>query len=261
MKVCVAFLLVTFLSAGSFAGEGQSNAQTLLERARSLSDIRSPGAPAFRLRATFTAITRDLTTLEGTYTETWVSNTQWRRETVVGASRRVEVGGANRHWLLNSGPPLPDEVLRFSGLLELAPSWWQEFAFQPGTDHDVNGIAIQCVVTLPGENGERYALCFYKESGLLMQTTMPKSIGTRLGSYSCLYPSYQKVWGYTFPRELRCLQDGHRKLEGKIVELSRDPFPDPALFEQPAGALEIGNAPDHPTPPRRLPADDLKFPF
>ncbi len=108
MKLCAAFLLtalVTFQSAGSFAGEEQSNAQTLLERARVLSDIRSPSAPAFRLRSTFTAITRDLTILEGTYTETWVSSTQWRRETVVGASRRVEVGGAARQWLLNSGPP------------------------------------------------------------------------------------------------------------------------------------------------------------
>jgi hypothetical protein len=263
MKVCAAFLLtalVTLLSAGSFAGE-ESNAQALLERARVLSDIRSPSAPAFRLRATFTAITRDLTTLEGTYTETWVSSTQWRRETVVGASRRVEVGAATRHWLLISGPPLPVEVQRFSGLLELTPLWWQEFAFQPATDHDVNGIAIQCVVTLPGENGERYALCFYKESGLLMQTTMPKRIGERLGNYSCLYASYQKFWEYSFPRELRCLQEGHRKLEGKIVELSRDLFPEPALFEQPAGAIEIGNGVEHPTPPRSLPADDLRFPF
>ncbi len=263
MKVCAAFLLaalVTFLSAGSFAGE-ESNAQALLERARELSDLRSPGAPAFRLKATFTAITPDLTTLEGTYTETWVSNTQWRRETVVGASRRVEVGGATRHWLLNSGPPLPVEVQRFSGLLELSPSWWQEFTFQPTTDHDANGIAIQCVITVPGENGERYALCFYKQSGLMMQTTMPKRIGNRLGNYSCLYASYQKFWDYSFPRELRCLQDGHRKLEGKIVELSRDPFPDPALFVQPAGAVEIGNEAEHPTPPRRLPADVLGFPF
>jgi hypothetical protein len=116
---------------------------------------------------------RDLSTVEGTYTETWVSNTEWRRETVVGASRRVEVGGATGRWLLSSGPPLPIEIQRFSSLLELSPPWWQEFTFQPTTDHDVNGTAIRCVVTLTEETGERYALCFYKESGLLMQTTMP----------------------------------------------------------------------------------------
>jgi hypothetical protein len=264
MKLCAAFILtalVTLLNAGSVAEDEQSNARALLERARELSDIRSPSAPAFRLKVTFTAITRDLTTLEGTYTEIWVSNTQWRRETVVGASRRIEVGWATRHWLLNSGPPLPDEVQRFSSLLELSPSWWQEFTFQPTTDHDVNGVAIRCVVTPAGENDERYALCFYKQSGLLMQTTMPKRIGNRLGDYSCLYANYQKFWEYFFPRELRCLQEGHRKLEGKMVELSLDPFPDPALFVPPAGATEIGNGTEHPTPPRRVPEPDLRFPF
>jgi hypothetical protein len=264
MKLRAAFLLtalVTLLSAAAFAEDEQSKAQASLERARDLSDIRSPSAPAFRLKATFTAITRDLTTLEGTYTEIWVSNTQWRRETVVGASRRVEVAGGTKHWLLNSGPPLPDEVQRLSSLLELSPSWWQEFTFQPTTDHDLNGVAIRCVVTLAGENDERYALCFYKESGLLMQTTMPKRIGNRLGDYSCLYGNYQKFWENFFPHELRCLQDGHRKLEGKIAELSLEPFPDPALFLQPAGAVEIGNGAEHPTPPRRAPAPDLRFPF
>src|SRR5277367_947899 len=263
MKLCAAFLaLVNLLSAGSFAQDEQSKPQALLERAWDLSNIRSPSAPAFRLKATFTAITRDLATLEGTYTETWVSNTQWRREILVGASRRVEVGAApTGRWLLNSGPPLPLEVQRFATLLELSPPWWQEFTFQPTTDHEVNGIAIRCVVTVAQESGERYALCFYKDSGLLMQTTTPKTIGSRLGDYSCLYANYQKFWEYFFPRDLRCLQEGHRKLEAKIVELSLDPFPDPASFVQPAGAIEIGNEPEHPTPPRRAPAPDPGFPF
>jgi hypothetical protein len=262
MKLCAAGLaLVTLFSAGSFAQNKQSKPQALLERAWDLSNIRSPSAPAFRLKATFSAITRDLSTVEGTYTETWVSNTEWRRETVVGASRRVEVGGATGRWLLSSGPPLPVEVQRFSSLLELSPPWWQEFTFQPTTDHDVNGIAIRCVITLAEETGERYALCFYKESGLLMQTTMPKTIGSRVGDYSCLYANYQKFWEYLFPRDVRCLQEGHRKLEAKIVELSLDPFPDPASFVQPAGAIEIGNEEEHPIPRRRLPEPDPRFPF
>jgi hypothetical protein len=117
------------------------------------------------------------------------------------------------------------------------------------------------VVTLTGENYERYALCFYEESGLLMQTTMPKRIGNRLGDYSCLYGNYQKFWESFFPRDLRCLLEGHRKLEGKVVELSLDPIPDPALFVQPAGAIEVGKGEEHPIPPRRLPAPDLGFPF
>jgi hypothetical protein len=94
-----------------------------------------------------------------------------------------------------------------------------------------------------------------------MQTTMPKRIGDRLGEYSCLYGTYQKFWKYFFPRDLRCLQDGHRKLQGKIVELSLDPLPDPGLFVQPPGAIETGNAVEHPIPARRVPGPELKFPF
>jgi hypothetical protein len=262
MKLCAVFLvsvLVALLNPGTLAEDAQANAQALLQRARVLSDIRSPSAPAFHLKATFTAITHDLSILDGTYTETWVSNAQWRRETQVGASRRVEVGGATKHWLLDSGPPLPVEVQKFSSLLELSPAWWQDFTFEPPMDHDLSGVAIQCVVTVAAEDGERYALCFYKDRGLLMQTIAPKRIGNRLGDYSCLYGSYQKFWEYFFPRELRCLQDGHKKLDGKIVELSLDPFPDPSLFVQPAGATEVVNGTDHPTPPR--PAPDPRFPF
>jgi hypothetical protein len=33
------------------------------------------------------------------------------------------------------------------------------------------------------------------------------------------------------------------------------------LFVQPAGATEIGNGEEHPTPPRRVPAPDQRFPF
>ena len=96
MKVYAAFLLtavVILLSGSSFAEDEQSKPQALLERARNLSDIRSPSAPAFQLKATFTAIARDLATLEGTYTETWVSNTQWRRETVVGPRGALKSAG------------------------------------------------------------------------------------------------------------------------------------------------------------------------
>jgi hypothetical protein len=262
MKLCAAVLILFALPrTGSFAQDQQSKPQALLQQAWDLSNIRSPNAPSFRLKATFTVITRELSTLEGTYIETWVSNTQWRRETVVGASRRVEVGGTAGRWLLNSGPPLPVEVQRFSGLLELSPPWWQDFSFQPISDHDVNGIAIRCAVTLQEETGERYALCFYKDNGLLMQTTMPKMIGSHLGDYSCLYANYQKFWEYLFPHDVRCLQEGHRKLEGKVVELSLDPLPDAAMFVRPAGAIEAGNEAEHPIPSRRAHAPDPGFPF
>ena len=76
--------------------DAQLHAESLMERARKLSDIRSNGAPAFRLKATFSFIGLDLNTAHGTYEEVWVSPSQWWRETVVDNRRRIEVGGGNQ---------------------------------------------------------------------------------------------------------------------------------------------------------------------
>jgi hypothetical protein len=63
--------------------EIQTRAEALMERARHLSDIRAKNAPAYRLKATFSFMGKNLENLQGTYTEVWVSDSQWRRETVV----------------------------------------------------------------------------------------------------------------------------------------------------------------------------------
>jgi hypothetical protein len=272
MKLHVSSVLITLLAllgvasfaaspGASPAGDDQTQAQTLLERARKLSDIRSASAPAFRLKASFTVTAPDLSTVEGTYIETWQSNTQWRRETVLGPARRVEVGGATKRWQLDTGTQLPAEVQQFSGVLDLTPSWWKDFTFEPPTDHEVKIGTLRCMVTPLAETGERFALCFYKDSGLLAQVIMPKKIGVRLGTYSCQYGEYQKFGDYVFPRLLACFQEGHRKLKAEIVELSSNPSPDATLFSPPTGAVELGNNVDHPLPPKPAQAMDPRFPF
>jgi hypothetical protein len=94
----------------------------MMQRAREFSDIRSQGAPAFRLRAAFSFVGEDLATIQGTFNEVWISNSQWRRETVANDFRRVEVGGASRLWLLDEGKTFPVQAIRVSGLVEIFPS-------------------------------------------------------------------------------------------------------------------------------------------
>lgn len=83
------------------AQDVQARAEAMLQRARQLSDIRSPSAPAFRLKATFSFVGDDLATVQGTYTEIRVSQSQWRREIVVGDLRQVDIGGVGKHWILH----------------------------------------------------------------------------------------------------------------------------------------------------------------
>jgi hypothetical protein len=55
------------LCALARAEDAQPRGQALLERARQRSDIRAPNSPAFRLRATFSSVGKDLATVQGSY--------------------------------------------------------------------------------------------------------------------------------------------------------------------------------------------------
>jgi TonB family protein len=245
----LAFCLGLFplFSGKSAADDLQKTADAMLARARQLSDIRSPNAPAFRLNARLSFIGQDLETVHGTYTETWVSSSQWRRETLVGDLRRVEIGGPTRHWLIDDGKDLPEQAAPISTVLEMFPAKNANFEFESATSPD---SATQCFLTkAEGEKHLRHAFCFDKEHQVLAETESPKAVGERFANYSCNYNEFSKFGGYFFPRKMDCLLDGHRQLEVKVVDLSPAPSPDTALFTPPAGALEMGSCPVDPAKP------------
>lgn len=78
----IRFLAVAllFFSSTSFASSKPEEAASLIEHAKQLSDIRSEGAPAFRLAVGFKATKKDSSVLEGTYVEIWSTKAQWRKE-------------------------------------------------------------------------------------------------------------------------------------------------------------------------------------
>ena len=105
-----------------------------MQRARQLSDIRSPKAPAFRLKATFSFIGKNLETARGTYTEIWISGSQWRRETIVNDIHRVEFGTANRIWRLDNSTDFPEVATRLPDLMNVFPQASPTFEFESITD-------------------------------------------------------------------------------------------------------------------------------
>jgi len=235
----IVFPLLCVLSCGTSAAEIQKTADGMLDRARQLSDIRSPNAPGFRLNLTFSFTGRDLETLQGTYTEIWISNSQWRRETVVGESRRVEIGGRSRRWLVDSGKDFPEDAARVSTLVEVLPPQAAKFGFESFTSPNP---ATRCAVTKArGEMHRKWALCFDKDNGILVENIVPQWVGRQVVDYSCNYSQFLKFGNYLFPREMVCFENGHRRLEAKVVELSPAQSPDAGLFTPPPGALELGN--------------------
>jgi TonB family protein len=236
----VAFAIVLYvLSGGASAAEDiQKAAEGMLNRARQLSDIRSPNAPGFRMKLTFSFVGHDLETLQGSYTEVWISNSQWRRETAVSDFRRIEIGGPSKSWLVDSGKDFPEGAARVPTVVEVFPARTAKFEFQSFANPD---LATQCAVTKArGALRTKWALCFDKSSQLLVENITPQWVGQQVGDYSCNYSQFQKFGDYLFPHDIVCFQDGHRKLSAKVEELSPVQSPDAALFMPPAGAVETG---------------------
>jgi TonB family protein len=236
-------LFVVSLSALSpicGAQEIQKRAEELVQHARRLSDIRSPNAPAFRLKATFSFTGKNLETAHGTYTEIWLSNSQWRRETIVNNTHRIEVGTADRIWRLDNSTDFPEAAARLPDLINVFPQPSRTFEFESITDVTDQKIAEQCATTLPGSQKEKYRFCFDQKSGALLAKLSPQFRPKNLTDYSCFYGIFRKFGDFWFPREMACLEDKHRTLEAKVEDLSIEPAPDAALFQPPPGASELG---------------------
>jgi TonB family protein len=242
------------------AEDVQKTADGMLDRARQLSDIRSPNAPGFRLNATFSFIGRDLETSTGTYSEVWMSTSEWRRETTVGNIRRIEIGGPTRRWLVDTSKDFPDEAARISSLLQMfPPPSAATFEFESFTAPDA---ATQCAVTkAAGEKHARHAFCFDTDKHVLVESVAPEAVGVRIADYSCSYSRFEKFGDYWFPREMVCFLDGHRKMELKVLELLSAPASDAALFTPPPGAVEIGNCSQNAVPPKAITTPNPMFPL
>jgi TonB family protein len=243
--VCLACLQLCCL-----AQDVQARAEAMMNRARHLSDIRSKNALAFRLKATFSFTGKDLESAQGTYTEIWISGEQWRRETVVNDFHRVEVGTRNRIWKLDNSSDVPETAARLPGLFNIFPSASAALEFDSITPTSGQKVEEECLTTKPGSHQERSAFCFEEKSGALLEVAVPDIRPMNSNTYSCLYGTFRRFGDYSFPREIACFKDKHRMVEAKIEEISAEPSPDAALFQPPAGAIELGNCPTRPTAPK-----------
>src|SRR5579863_8189408 len=121
----------------------QSRAIALMDRARQLSDIRAKDAPPFRLKAKFSVPGKDLSTQEGTYTETWVSESRWRIDIKVGDSRHTEVGGSAKRWLaFDDG--FPKQADELPNAMLVIPQFWYDRDFQSITENRDKNIVADC---------------------------------------------------------------------------------------------------------------------
>jgi TonB family protein len=232
-------------SAEARPADPQREAETLLDRARHLSDIRGPNAPPFRLKATFSFVGDELETFEGTYTEFWASDAEWRREIVIGDRKRIEIGRDSKLWQTESEPMLPEKAAKVELATSIFPARSAKLDFESVdpvvNQQSANERATRCAITkAAGSSRERSALCFDQEIGALVQYTIPQWARYHLTDFACGYGEFKKFGEQWFPREIVCRQGGHRQMEVHVAELDAETFSDAKLFEPPAGSIELG---------------------
>ncbi|HEY6251072.1 MAG TPA: hypothetical protein VI685_14010, partial [Candidatus Angelobacter sp.] len=217
---------------------GDKEISALMVHASQLSDIWDNNAPAFHLKAALTFYDEKGTT-QGTYTESWVSGGQWRRETVIGAFHRIEVARENKRWLLDSNEDMP--ITANLPQLRLAPwrmdlTLWKSGKLEEKSWH---GQALRCVVTgvYPGAN----AFCVDKVTGALAAEVESVKDEERSVNEICEYSDYQRFGEKMFPHLVRCLDDNKLKLEIRVAELETANNLSAELFAPLDGAKESFN--------------------
>jgi hypothetical protein len=217
----------------------QVRAEALLQHARELSDIRSANSPAFRLKASFSFPGEDLQTIQGTYTEIWLSTTRWRREVIIGDLHRIDVGGSGEHWI--SFPDgFPQEADQLSYMFAVTPPATAELTFTSVEERVNAEVAADCAYTKPVVENLSSSYCFEKQTGLLIEKTFPEKRLQNLVRRSCGYRTFHKIRDSWFPYDVVCFEDRHKTMTAHVEELMFESNADPALFVPPAGAAEIG---------------------
>jgi hypothetical protein len=263
-RISLSAFALLLCSSASFAASKEKEAASMIERAKQLSDIRTEGAPPFRLKMTFRAFREDGSAVEGTYTETWASKNRWRRETVAGDFRRTEVSADGTRLLLESGKGLPEpshDLPALANVGRLHPESWKP---EQIANRQLSGSNLRCVETAGGvrpgphlslerehqNEAEMPALCFDSHSGLLAAEIEPFFLVDHVVNAGCFFYDYEKFGDRAVPRSYQCMKPGHPTLEAKIVELSAEPKADPAMFTLANGIKEKNNCADPIKPPK-----------
>ncbi|HEY6770611.1 MAG TPA: energy transducer TonB [Candidatus Sulfotelmatobacter sp.] len=255
---CAIFLIS--LCAGAFSQDTQKRAAEMLERARHLTDIRSANAPAFRLKATFSFVGEALETVQGTYTEVWVSKTQWRKEVAAGDALHTEVGQSRKLWKFDKGAVLPEKARTVPEIMEMFPQNSAKLEFDSVSYHAEANPPSRCAITKGGQSKIRSAFCFDK-NGVLLQRITPGFRAWNLFAYSCDYGGFRKFGDYWFPRQMACYEDRHKSIEVTVTDLVIESSPDPALFMPLAGGVELDLCPTGRTPPIPMSTPAAQYPL
>jgi hypothetical protein len=228
-----------WLCPAVLAQDVKARADELLRHAHQLEDIRSPNSPPFRLEATFSFTGDDFETVQGTYTELWVSNSQWRRETVVGDAKRIEIGGVGKRWLVYP-QGFPPKTEKLPDIMTMFPAASARLAFDSIKERQSGSTVAECAIAGPAVEDRNFVFCFDQKSGVLLEGVVPERRPKNVVTFSCEYGAVREFAAHWFPRDIACWEDRHQSISARVVEISTANRLDSSLFTPPGDAIELG---------------------
>jgi len=248
------FAILILLTAVAVAMNKEEEGGKLIARAVEISNIRAPGAPAFRVKATFQA-SNGRPADQGTYSEIWASREQWRRETGIAAFRRIEVGGRRKKWILDNSESVPSGVLTVLRSLNWDGMSASKLKIERVENKTLGGVRARCIEAKSDFSKEVYCVD-PEDNTLLVHESLSKN-----SHDSYVYRDYKKFGDRLFPWSVQYRREGQAEVEITVSELTSEPSPEPSQFAPLSGALELTNcALKEITPPRQEWAPEPNFP-
>lgn len=259
-------ILTTSLLAGILPGISQAKKQKVneealqvLEKARSLADIRAPGSPPFRAHGRIEAasLAPEKPPFVGQWTLTWQSPSQWREEVSFPGFSQIRVASEGKLWTYRNMAYEPVRVYQVSQLLDFRSQWLVRSG-QTITglkQKNRNGVALQCV-EVKDEPFPWRDLCS-DPATLLPAWIAP--LGNSVASIpSEEYGDYMPWGDRQFPRFMRAYE-GDRLILSVQAEIEPAPATDPSQFTPPSSAVEWDWC-DNAEPPRKLTTVPPQYP-
>jgi TonB family protein len=246
--VILAFV-VAVLFTGAFANQKDDEAKALVGRAMSISAVREEGSPPFRLKANVKVTQEDGSTVEGTYTETWVSNSQWRRETALGEFHRTQVVLGRKSWTSDNSTVVPERLAAISATFDPWLGFANPWKADKFENQEVDGKTARCFRTKPEMWGIS-ELCFESNTGTLAARIVPVHVRNKDVNGLCIYRDYRPLGDRRAPTSYSCFEDKKLRLQAHVVELALRPELDQNLFAPLPDGKEGAHCPTTPQPPK-----------
>jgi len=204
------------------------SARTYFERGRKVSFLAAGSDKPYVIRAEFEAKTSEGIVDKGHYEDTWLSNTQWRRETSIGKSRYVRSRNGDKRYELAEGPDV--------GLLQFVLKTTEPIpAIDTFVESDwrmkrdmVGGIRAVRVLSgyespegkLDTEQARGY---WFDDSGLLLKTF--------LSGLATQWSDFEDFSGFKVARQVDVREDGKLVMRIHVTEVAPAGAAPPNYFE------------------------------